>query len=389
VSVMLHLAQGSLPLGAWNEDGGEGSLVAAWRQPASTMLYSVPHIRNSKHFIRNYEKLQPKLEASVHGLSHPPLAALSFYWIQQAAGAREGDFRDRSNLTRCIVGLALAGSLNLFIVYQIGLAMFGRRTGLLAAALWAASPAVSAFSIFAQDYIYALFFNLSLLLTWKLVFADDNRRVWLWGGALGCVFAVCVFMNYSWCLATSVFALTVFGAGKSRGFGFRATVFRSAWPLTVMTLLGAAFILHYKLDYFTTYKFANDYVSSFYHHKTPLSWLVMLVGGQIEWLLMMGSVTASAFVAALCRWRWRGGGTERLQYMFLLFILAVYACPLLFGPPCLKAETARCWNWIATVPVVFAARQLLNTGSALFTLGAPAVSIATYTVMRLALKFTG
>ena len=110
-----------------------------------------------------------------------------------------------------------------------------------------------------------------------------------------------------------------------------------------------------------------------------------LIGGQLDLFLLLGSVTCSAFVAALLRLGKAKFGEPRVIYLAIL--LSVFALPLLFGPTCLKMETARCWNWIASLPIAFAAARLLDMPHRVFAYGAPVVSVLTYIAMRLFLNF--
>jgi hypothetical protein len=101
------------------------------------------------------------------------------------------------------------------------------------------------------------------------------------------------------------------------------------------------------------------------------------IGGQFDLWLMLGSVTASAFLVSLVGLR--RDGIRKARNIFLLVILGVFALPVIFGPNCLRIETARCFSWIVAVPIVFAAHRLMMSGRpTLYMLTAAASSGLTY-----------
>ena len=76
------------------------------------------------------------------------------------------------------------------------------------------------------------------------------------------------------------------------------------------------------------------------------------------------------------------------RYVFILIILGVYILPILLGPTCIRLETARCWMWVLSVPVCFAADFLIRQKRPfIFAATAMLVSLGTYTIMRLFLNF--
>ena len=76
------------------------------------------------------------------------------------------------------------------------------------------------------------------------------------------------------------------------------------------------------------------------------------------------------------------------RVVLLLTVLGVYLIPIVFGPNCLKMETARCWGWITSVPLAFAANTLLQRPQArICALGAFGVALFTSCVMRLWMDF--
>lgn len=382
LAIGLHLSLACLPDGARDEPGRPGSLRAAWNNPGSTMLYAQPLIRDSGDYFRRFQELQPKLRRTIHGLSHPPGASLALRWIGQAAGVKSRDVRDPENRLRYTVGLVAFGALNVFVIFALGRATFDARTGFLAAALWATAPAGAAYAPFAQDATYAVFFNLALWLGWQT--ATASRRAGAWGVLLGLDFFALILLNYSWCLATSLFALFALATGLRNRWTLREYGARLVGPLAVMTVVAGAFLAWHRLDYWAIYRYASHYVNQWYPFTGPYQWFLALLGGQIDLWLMLGSVACAAFVAALAGLRRADFAAPRTIYLFIVF--GIFALPLLFGPNCLKMEAARCWFWTASLPIAFAADRLLRAPR-FFVWGAPAVSALTYAGLRLFLDF--
>ena len=382
LAIALHLALACLPDGARDEPGRPGSLRAARNNVQSTMLYAQPLIKDSRDYVCRFQELQPQLRRIIHGLSHPPGASLALRWIGQAAGVRSRDIRDPGNRLRYTIGLVAFGALNVFVLFALGRALFDARAGFLAATLWATAPAVAAYAPFAQDATYAVFFNLALWLGWQTATAD--RRPLVWGVWLGLDFFALILLNYSWVLATSIFALFALAVGWRRRWALRDVAARLVFPLAVMTVVAAAFLAAHRLDYWAIYQYASQYVKQWYPFTGPYQWMLALLGGQLDLWLLLGSVACSAVVAALAGLRRADFAAPRTIYLFITF--GIFALPLLFGPNCLKMEAARCWIWVASLPLAFAADRLLRAPR-LFAYGAPAVSALTYVGLRLFLDF--
>ena len=385
LGLLLMLVIASLPDGPLlKEHGRAGALTRSW-QAHTTVLWALPHIRTKSHFLRNFEEIQPRLRGTIHGLSHPPGGALSLYFIGKVIGADHEDYRSHMTRFQYLIGLALFSFLNVFVLYGLGYLLFDdRRTGLTAALLWTAAPSTLAYSYFAQNGLYAVFFCLALLLTWTTVFKSD--RPGRWAVPLGLVFYLLTMMNYAWCIATSIFAVFALATGLQRRWRPADILIRAILPLGIMTLLLGATLLYYRLDYLAIYKVSSDYVGQWYRFTSPYKWLAALLGGQIDMWLMMGSATCSFFLAGA------GAALRRKPLkpatVFLLIILCVFALPLVFGPNPLKMETARCWNWILAVPLAFAANRIMQMEKAEMLLPAvTAVSGTTYLLMRLYLDF--
>lgn len=380
LAVLLHLSLASLPDGAWQK-GHHSSLLSSWKAHTS-MLYTVPHVHSTRDYFRRFREIQPGLRVTIHGLSHPPAASLSLYWIGCVVGARGENIREPETRLRYSIGLTLFGALNLFLLYGLGRSLFSRETGFLAALLWTAAPAVAAYAAFAQDPVYAIFFNLALLLSWHTVLST-RRTIWPAAG-LGLTFFALTLLNYSWCLMTTIFALFALVQGVRSRWKRKAWALRLLLPLGVMTVLAGAFLLAFRLDYWAMYQFSQQYVNLWYPFTGAYQWIMALLGGQIDLFLLLGSVTVSAFAVSMIRLR-KGDWVEP-RALLLLIVLGVFALPLLFGPTCLKMEAARCWIWVASIPLCFAAAQLLRMPR-LFVIGAPVISVLTYAGMRLFLTF--
>ena len=382
LTVVLHLSLACLPNGAWTGGGREGSLLSTWHAHA-TMLYTVPFVKDSDDYLRRFLEIQPQLRSTIHGLSHPPGASLSLYWIGNALGARGMDIRQPETRLRYTLGLTLFGALNVVIVFLLARGLFDTRTGYLAALLWTTAPSVSIYATFAQDAVYAVFFNLALLLAWHTITAVRRPAGFALG--LGATFFALTLLNYSWCILTTIFAVFALWTGWRARWTPGVFALRAGLPLAILVLLGGAFLAYYRLDYWAMYRFSRQYVDLWYPFTGPYQWLMALVGGQLDLFLLLGSVTCSAFVAAVAALRKPDFREPRVIYLAIL--LGVFALPLLFGPPCLKMETARCWNWIATLPLAFAAARLLRMPGRLFVIGAPVVSGLTCAGLRLFLNF--
>jgi hypothetical protein len=384
LAIGLNLAVGCLPDGPGPMDGAPGSLLSCWHAHA-TMLYTVPVIKNAEHFLSNFVDLQPRLRRTIHGLSHPPGASLSIYWIGSVMGVRGEDIRSDRVRLRYALGLTSFGALNVLLIYGLGSALFAsRRAGLAAALLWLSAPLVTAYATFAQDSLYAVFFVAALLGTWQA--ATRERVSYGWSLALGAVFACAVMLNYSWCLLTTIFAVFVLLTGLRRRWAWRRIAWRGVLPLGVMTVLAGTVLIVHRLDYLKMYRVSREYVGEWYRFEGLYQHLMALVGGQLDLFVLMGSVSLCAFLAGLRRAVRERPLSDRTVFLFT--ILGVYAIPILFGPNSLKMETARCWNWVAAVPMTFAAAALLRTPAPrLFLPGAVAVSTLTYAGMRLYLNF--
>jgi hypothetical protein len=204
--------------------------------------------------------------------------------------------------------------------------------------------------------------------------------------ALGLVFSCLNFLNYSWGLATTIFAVFLLYRAIAGRWSFLSLALRGIIPLGIMTVVSGSILLYYKLDYLEAYKVASSYVREWYQFGTIYQHVIAWVGGQIDILLMMGAVTCSAFVSALFS---RARGRDKsAAVVFLAIILVVYGLPVLFGPTCLRLETARVWMWVPSVPICFAANHLLEQRRPrLFVTVAVLISLGSYALMRLFLNF--
>jgi len=387
LAVLLPITVSCLPDGFRpKQDKTLSSILSSWGAH-NTVLYAIPLIETKGHFFRHFLEIQPRLRRTIHAYSHPPGGSLSLFWIGKLMGAGGKDIRDPQVVIRYVFGLALFGALNVFILYFLGSRLFQSPTvGIVSALLWISMPATLTYSNFAQDTVYGVFFNAALLLTWLSVTAR-RRTIW-WPVLLGFVFYTLTLLNYSWCLVTTIFAVFASIMGLRQRWTRYDILLRGILPLAIMTLLLAATLVHYRFDYLAAYKVSRAYVDEWYRFTGPRQWITALVGGQFDMLLMAGSVVASAVVVTLTRWKRAGLTVARAEVVLLLVVLGVYAIPLLLGPTALKMETARCWNWVMSLPVTFAASTLLaQPRRVLYVGGAIAVSVTTATVMHLFLNF--
>jgi len=376
----LTLSIASLPNGPRDTPDRKGSLLACWEAHA-TMLYAKPFVKSTDHFLRNWDAIHRRLRFTIHAYSHPPGGTLSMHYLATLIGAEKMNIRRSDTRLRYSIGMTLFAGLSLWIVFGLGRSLFGTsRHGLAAAFVWATSPSVLAYAPHAQDGLYAVFFLLALLLTWHVGMA--RRRPWLPMVLLGAVFFCNTFLNYSWGLATSIFALFIAYRTVTARWPLREAAWRFVPPLGIMTLLSGAVLLHYRLDYWESYCQSAAYVGEWYQYDTAWQHWVAWIGGQLEIGLMMGAVACSAFLAALAR-RLRVRDT-RPEAVFLVMILFIYLIPVFYGPTCLRMETARCWLWVTGVPLCFAAHRLLDWPRPRLALGTAALSsIAIYSAFRL------
>ncbi len=373
-----------LPRGACpRSDGDPGSFLRVWHTPGSTFLYVMPHIKSPGHFIRNFAAIQPRLRPTIHGVTHPPGAALSLYWAGRLFGASPARIRENDQKVRYALALIALAALNVAAVCLLARGVFrSSRTGLLVATLWVASPAATAYGVFAQDMVYALFFHLGLAGIW---FAVTGKRRPATGLGLGAVFFVLTMMTFSWIILAAVFAVFAVLVGIRRGWSRADWLVRGLLPPAVMVFLSGAVLLIYRLDYLAVYRFAHDYHSQWYRYTGAGQWLLALAGGQLEMILMMGTVPAAICLGLLFRRR-------RLPLspagLFLAVTVAAYLLPIVFGPNPLKMETSRCWIWVLSLPLAFAARRMENSPRpAIWFTGSIVASVLASYLLRLFVNF--
>ncbi len=377
---VLQLSIASLPNGPFDSGERKGSLLSCWHAHA-TMLYSVPFVKTDGNFLRNFKEIQPKLKFTIHALSHPPGGVLSMYYMGNIVGAKGMNIRLDSTRIRYALGMTFFAALNVFILFGMGKYMFGgNKPGLVAAILWNTAPVMVAYSNHAQDGLYAVFFNLALLLTWRIGMAVKSRYLEM--VALGLVFVAIILMNYSWGLVTTIFAAFMIYRAISAKWKFIDFSIRGVVPLGVMTIVAGAILWDYKMDYLAFYKVSSCYVKEWYQYDTIYQHVISWFGGQVEIWLFMGAISCSAFFASIyARKKERNWNP---QLVFLTIILTVYALPILFGPTCLRLETSRCWLWVTSVPTCFAAHHLLaQSRPRLFVTAAVLFSIISYSIIRL------
>ena len=329
-------------------DNPDGPL-SPWFETGGTMLHAMPFVKSTDHFLRNFEAIQPRLEISIHGLSHPPLATLTLDWLGQLTGARGERDTVREDRFRYALALTVFSALGVLAAYLFGSWWSAdRRVGLITAALWMAKPAALAHNTFAQDGVYSVFFITALALAWRVV----TRPTRAWGGAvaLGAAFALTTQLSYSWCILTSIFAAFALWHGVRTHWSRLDWLARLVAPLAVLAVLLGLFLYKYRLDYLATYFTSSFYVAGFYTFANAYQWTMALVGGQLAILLMLGAITASWFVARVLPAWWRERAKSPAA-AFALIALVFYFIPILVGPPCLKMETERCWSWLTVLPL--------------------------------------
>ena len=189
------------------------------------------------------------------------------YFIGKIVGADGMNIRLESTRIRYATGLILFAALNGFVLFGMGYSLFGnKKTGLIAAILWMVMPSVLAYSIFAQDSLYAVFYNSSLLLIWKVCTAEKKSYINMI--LLGIIFSCLNFLNYSWGLITTIFVIFLVYNVLIKKWRFNELMIRGVIPLGVMTVISGFILLDYKLDYWNAYKVSNEYVRQWYCFST-------------------------------------------------------------------------------------------------------------------------
>ena len=383
LAVASPLVFACVPLGAQDPLQDKGSLLTPWFKSGGTMLYAMPLVKSTTHYLENFEAVQPRLRISIHGASHPPAASLSLYWLGRLAGAREDIARDK---LRYAIALTCFNALAVFAMFILARAVSGdARTGLLAALLWMAKPAALAHNTFAQDGVYTVFFILALWLAWKTVTdAKATRTVMI---SLGAALYALTMLTFSWCIVAAAFAVFLLAESWRRKRPARDTMVRLCAPLALAGLFLATTCAAFGFNYFRIYFEASSFVLGWYRFDTPGLWVLALAGGQVEWLVMLGAVVASVFVFQIVpAWLKRPIGAPEL---YGTIVMAMYVLPLLLGPDPLKMETSRCWSWVAALPIAAVAHYLLHgtREPKAWVTAALALSLFQYYVMRVAMCF--
>lgn len=383
--VCLHMAAAAYPHGIEDPLRNKGSLLRPWFHSGSTMLYATPLVENSKTYTREFVELQPRLKrATIHAASHPPWGSLALYWIGLPFGAEGNTAADR---LRYSIGLTLFNGLSILPLFFLGCVMFKSRSkGLLTAVLWLTMPNTIAHSTFAPDGVYAVFFHLSLLFSWLTV--TSKQPDWRLSLILGLSFGLLTMLNYSWCVATTMFAVFAAIVGIKNRWTRKDVVLRGLVPLLTMTAALGIILAKYRFNYYSAYIYSYKYVASFYDYGNCYQWIMALIGGQCDLFLLMGSMVLSCFIVS-CRQEFNWG-MPPLQFIFAYIVLGVYIVAILAGPNAMKMEVSRCWGWVTAPALAIAANAIINFRRP-FLLASLAVStnIVTYLGMRLFMYFLG
>ena len=356
----------SLPNGMFTGEGQRSSLLRPWHDAGTTMLYAIPAMfPKVKHYWRHFHKFQHGL--TIHARSHPPVASSFVRWIGKCFGVKVTDpmsYRDAHARLRYALGQSFFSSLNVILVFAIGLAMFNYRTGLFAALLYAVAPSFVSYGTFAPDMNYALFFHGAILFTWLVATESRPGRALLFCLPLGLCYSMLNVMTFSWCIMTTISAAFITLASLKLHRSWREIALRVIPPMLLMVLFTGSFLLYYHIYYLAIYKNSSEYVYGFYHKDSFLLKALALVGGQVEWLSLLGPLTCSGMFLFLFRpLLARGDNNYGMQRLYLIVLLEVFLIPVLLGPACLKHEVARCWIWMAAVPVVCSASHWLEKAS--------------------------
>ena len=379
LNIAMPLAYDCLPEGAEDPLENKGSFLSAWFHSGFTMLYCMPHIKSKGDYLRHFEEIQPRLQASIHGVSHPPGASLALYWLGKPFGATQRIGRDR---LRYALATTTFASLALLSIFLLGYSVTGStRTGLMAAALWAVKPAALAYNTFAADPVYTVFNILCLAFIWRVV--TSPRRPWGALLALGLTLYVQSMLNFNWILFAGLFGIFLTLQAVIHRWRLQEWFLRTAIPAALVFGLLIWTCVSYHLDYWAIYQYALSYTHRFYHMETAYKWLMSLIGSPIDLFLLSGSLTAYLF--------WRHFPQEASRRvtepltLFLLTLLGVYLFTAV-SVNILKMESSRVWAWVTALPIVYVARFIADSGSARFTLVmAVIVALLQYYGMKLLL----
>jgi hypothetical protein len=383
LNICMPLAYDCLPEGVINPMANKGSFLHIWFDSGSTLLYCMPHIQSSKHFISNYETIQPKLRTSIHGASHPPGASLALYWAGKCLGAQRHIAHDR---LRYALATTLLAALGVPAMFALGRALFAsNKIGLMCATLWAVKPATLVYNVFAGDPVYSVFDILSLALTWHIVTA--HRRPWPGMLALGALFYILAMLNFNVPLFVGVFGMFLLVQAYQQQWPPAEFLWRATIPVALGGGLLLWTCLKYRMNYIAIFQYALDYNREFYNLNSLYQWTIGMLGSIIDLYVLSGCFCAYVF--------WRSWLAECRQpawsrvMIYLMVILAFYLVPTAYFND-LKPESARCWAWVTAVPLVMVAQALVNSAHPRFYfMMAVTLSILQYYGMRLFLCTAG
>ncbi len=354
LTAVLHLTVGAMPTGLTAPDDARPfpSLLLPWHRAGNTMLYAMRHIRGTTHFLDHFSEIHPHLRHYIHPFTHPPGASLALYWIGKTMGlTRAANIRLNAVKFRYAVGLTFFSALGYAAAFFLGLGLGSSpRVGWLSAALWATAP-LTLYNTFAMNGLFSVFFVFGLVGIWRVGTAE--RIPWAAEVALGLCFFVLNWLCFSWTILTTIFAVFIAWRWREARWTWREATARFVPPLAVMTVLSTVVLLRYSIRYLAIYRAAHAYACEWYDYKNGLQSLLALIGGQLDLFLLAGAIVLPAAIAAI-----RRPALPRDARAFAVIVAAIFALPLLFGPGCLRMETARCWNWVAVAAIALAAREL-------------------------------
>lgn len=381
LSAVLHIVVNNLPgMVPMGRNEVVKSVDYPWCSQGTTMRHAALMVTNTVSYISNFVQLQPGMERIIHAASHPPGASLSLYWIGLIAG-----MGDMPGAVGFMAGLTFFSALSLPVIFLLAKQITGSsKTGLVAALIWSVMPSTVIYNTFAQDGLYAVFFNLLLLFIWRLTIEEKpDFKVCLTAGIL---FFCGAMLNYSVCLPAGIFFVFILVTGLGKKWGIGQYLYRFVLPGSIGLALLLLAMAVFRLDYMKMYLTAKGFVDKFYEYDGLYQAIVALIGGQIDLFLMMGAVICSGFIVYLAGLR--RTDSRKPDVRFLLIILGVYLIAVFFGPNCLRMETSRCWNWVLTVPMILSVKMLGDREYGWLLLsGAWLVSLVSSFFMRLFMNF--
>ena len=183
-------------------------LVAAvlrlWRFPELPFM----HDELSALYRTKFDSFGEMVRGGIYPDSHPAGVQVFLYYLVMLVGMSEFWVK---------LPFALMGIASVYLTYLIGRLWYSRKTGLMAAAVFAASQFTVFYSQLARPYAVGLFFVLLFAVFWtKMVFGQKKPSVWLCVGFAITAALTALAHNFSTATAGLIFLTGLFFLPKER-----------------------------------------------------------------------------------------------------------------------------------------------------------------------------